>query len=469
MEQFFSDEIQEKIKYQAAAKSNNDLTLEDYIKILKNYRNLFLTELLNLKVTHPSGSADKFTADFYTDVINNHVTYISSCFDEIIGILEPLLFKTPLDNPEFREKFLLDLTDMNGVLPVLISKLTSLDIAKIRLKKYIETYCTGWSKIRNLSVSVPLFRARKKGRYSRDIHELYHVPFSKKNLLSNERFSSKSAPMLYLSETIEGTLHETKLKFEDANFALFFPKFSNFYNNYFFDIKNSVQAELNAVKLKELRCTVEYDNKYFTFSRQNALKYLGEFLLFQILHYPVYAENSNDIIPQYVIPQMIMELESLEKYFSGIVYHSASSICNRGIDAFGNRRDMNVCFYVPAAEDSTAEYNETYLNNFFTALWFQGDTPVRSFQEVSDLCEDVHKNIRTQVKNGYIMTDYSQYVIQIESHIESMKQIDANYMVSECGKVEATLFADFLNEIMPIVENPEAYNVLKYSDKNQHV
>ena len=62
------------------------------------------------------------------------------------------------------------------------------------------------------------------------------------------------------------------------------------------------------------------------------------------------------------------------------------------------------------------------------------------------------------------MSDYTGYLTNIEMHMEYMEKAVKNYAVSPEGQVETTLFYDFMEQIKPILKEPEKYNVLKWED-----
>ena len=429
MDEFFSDRFQGILKKRAASENNNAYTLNDYLAALYAYKKLFFEEL-NIKgnIVISSGSAkscDSFKKDMYQNILAEKLDWISNCFDEIISIL----------------------TDFNK---------SQLEL-KNRLKEYLDSRCTGWSVAGAMELSKPMFRARKTGKYKRHIHELYHVPFTKKNILSDERFSSTKKPMLYLSETIEGTLHEIHLKFDEANYAMFVPKYSNFYKQSAYDINNSIQSSLYAVHFMDLEGgRIEYANTQFTFSKRTINQYLAEFILYQILLFSVCdaCRGNTSKYPQYILPQTIMEIVT-EKNVPLIMYHSASEIRCRDYDQFYDQHDKNLCINIPEAE----EYNDQYLKNFFTAMWFQGDK-MRTIEEVIKLRKECGEIIQSH-SHTFNMNDYSLYLINIDSHMENMNKAVKNYEKSLEGQVEVTLFYDFLQQIMPIIKEPEKHGIVK--------
>ena len=433
MDEFFTDRFQGILKKRAASENKNAYTLTDYLATLNVYKELFFEELNvngnNVISSDSVESCDIFEKDMYQNILTEKLDWIANCFDEIINIL----------------------TDLNksGLEP------------KNRLKEYLKSRCTSWSVVGAIDLAKPMFRARKTGEYEQHIHELYHVPFTKKNILSDERFSSTKKPMLYLSETIEGTLHEIHLKFDEANYAMFLPKYSNFYGEIAYNINNSMQSTLNTIHLKALDgCKIEYDNNQFTFSKRTINQHLAEFILYQILLFPVCDEcrDNTSKYPQYILPQTIMEIVT-EKNIPLIMYHSANEISCRGYDQFYNQHDKNLCFNIPEAE----EYNDQYLENFFTAMWFQGDR-MRTIEETKKLRKECIEIVKSHY-HTFNMNDYSHYLASMGLHIKYMNRAVKNYEMSLEGQVEVTLFYDFMQQIKPIIKEPEKHGICKWKDK----
>ena len=432
MHDFFTNKFQNSLKKQAASQNNDACKIEDYLKTLDDYKRLFFDELSaegnNIIMSDCTECCDIFERDMYQNILDEKVDWLENCFDDIISMLKDY--------------------DENSL------------ETKNKLEKYLNTRCTSWSVSGAMELAKPMFRARRVGTYGRHIHELYHVPFTRTDLLSDERFSSKEKPMLYLSETIEGTLHETHLKFEEANYALFVPKFSDFYRSVSYNINNSMQTNLSLIFMDARQgCKMKYDNGFSTFSKRNIDRYLAEFVLYQILLFPVCDECRKDKAkyPQYILPQVIMEIMT-KRNMPGIIYHSANGICNRGYDQYKNQYDNNLCLNIPEAE----EYNEQYLNSFFTAVWFQGDS-IKTINEARKLRKECVEIARPQHQR-FIMSDYTGYLTNIEMHMEYMEKAVKNYAVSPEGQVETTLFYDFMEQIKPILKEPEKYNVLKWED-----
>ena len=103
-----------------------------------------------------------------------------------------------------------------------------------------------------MSYSNLLFRAREKGVYG--VNDFFHIPFNKRDLVSNNRFSISGQPMLYLGYSILTLEKELNIQIDNLSIAAFLPKYSTYYplkineigNEIFSEMVNSLLAIFNA-------------------------------------------------------------------------------------------------------------------------------------------------------------------------------------------------------------------------------
>lgn len=332
--------------------------------------------------------------------------------------------------------------------------------AFLKLKDFFENYCTNYSSINAIQMCDILFRGREVGSYDlADIHEYYHVPFSIKDKVGNQRFSVKGKPMLYLAKSIPTASRELKLDFEKINFALYFPKYSWVYGRSMYDFSNVIDVEINRAlaPLMDYGSKIEYDNQNFTFSKNNSNRTIGDGLLFQILTFPV--ENKKGVCNEYLLPQLCTEYFERKGYL-GFVYQSTKSAEMFQGAAKYSQRDYNYCFFVP--EEAINNYNEKLLSCFH-AVCIGGCERGKKFSDVIKAIADLKVELKEQNK-VYNMIDYSHLMHKIESHIEYMEQIKVgpkDYYDSEQGYVEIDLIYKLLSDVREIVNSPAAHGIAR--------
>lgn len=134
----------------------------------------------------------------------------------------------------------------------------------------------------------PLYRYRKLSKKTKicDLYELFHIPFDKRYLVGNERYSINGFPCLYLGDSIACCKEELKCNKESICVgASYIPRATFKY----YDL--SIKEKLNALS----------DDNDIT------KELLKKFLIVYVSSFQVKRLDYNmKFVPFYVIPQMIM-------------------------------------------------------------------------------------------------------------------------------------------------------------------
>ena len=283
------------------------------------------------------------------------------------------------------------------------------------MKSYISKRCRYFNVSGAMTFSKPFFRARKAGNYDgSNIHELFHVPFDKRYLIGNQRFSLTGIPLLYLAESLPLALREIGCDIKHANVALFLPKYSNYYHEGMYDITNPIFNNLITLEKKiELGCILTYDHDlHISFNKRDINEYLARFILAQCFHFPVQDEYSGSFIQEYVLPQLLMDVVNENKWV-GVAYQSCKQIAEEKRDKFSQFVDKNICFNVPY---ESSRYNEKMLADFYYATWCCGED-IKTYSELKRTIYDVKSLINNALEKGFNMNDYSSYIVDIQMHI----------------------------------------------------
>ncbi|MCK5599687.1 RES domain-containing protein [bacterium] len=148
-------------------------------------------------------------------------------------------------------------------------------------------------------VTGPLFRIRISSNYSLDICDLLHIPFEKRYLISNQRYSISGIPCLYLGSSMYVCWEEmARPNFNDIHCICLVPKetisildFSKTPLDYIkdFDLRN--RPSENGIPPEEIK----YAISYFIFFP----------LIISCCLIPQYRNST--FFPEYIIPQYLME------------------------------------------------------------------------------------------------------------------------------------------------------------------
>jgi hypothetical protein len=165
-----------------------------------------------------------------------------------------------------------------------------------------------------------------RGRKSQSLlskEDLYHIPFNKRFLISNQRYSLTGQPIFYFGLSVLDVLAELRVSvnsFEDVNFSSFVATDNSFK---IFDFTNPFQSEISAVDnilTSSPESKIDYNDSYFGINSTKHLKGFYKYILLCISSFKRTIENSN-FTEEYVIPQMLTEITRNNK-FDGILFPS---------------------------------------------------------------------------------------------------------------------------------------------------
>lgn len=427
---FFDNEYQKQLKNKSVDDNGFEYTLE-------KYRDLFLEDIVKIeKIKIPSNCNYCSSCIFYKPISNKLESYMNDFCNDI----------------HTKEKIIAIL--FNEVIDIYISALSkSRSAAMKKLEAYLSNRCNGFTYQDPIFFSRPYFRVRKTDNYDgSDIHELFHVPFNKRQRVGNMRFSLTGVPLLYLAESITLALREIDCNNKNYNAAIFLPKYSDYFKSSLYDAYNPFITNINTIQsLIDAGCDLSYNCQYnYLYTEYNIDSFLARFILSQCLHFT--AHNKGTFVPEYLLPQLLMDVIS-EKDWVGIKYQSCKDTNNESRDRYLHYIDENICFKVPY---SSTKYSDEMLSHFYYATWCNGEK-TKTYSELEKIIKEFNK-IRSEAnKKGYIMTDFASFQVYVESHITKMFDVIGKkaYLNRKSCRVEITLFYKLFEQLMPIIMEPE--------------
>lgn len=425
---FFSNSYQKQLKY-------DSFQLDSFTERLEYYRDTFLNqlqELVSISKCNCRPENNMFSNTDYIifceEVRNNfqeRISYIKGLFNSLIDIFQSTMDKSPF--------------------------------AMNKLESFIKENCTGYSSNNAAQFSDLLFRVRPTGEYDpSNICELYHIPFSRRELVSSQRFSVAGRPMLYLAKSVPTALAELNKSFDSLNYAIFFPIYSYFIKKGMYNITNSIDINLYIAEMNARRgAKNQFDNVTFTFSKRNADLILGDSIFFQILTFP--KKTDSGIIEEYVLPQLFTDhLEN--KGYTGLIYQSTKEIPEIRYGLEYKTFDYNYCFFIP--DNDSGDYNEKFLELFYSISIGNNERNI-TIEQTKLLINECQDKVKV---SDYLLDEYLNILISVNSYIESFERKHLNevkYYESELGKIESTLIFRFLQKIENVIANPQEYEIIK--------
>lgn len=433
---FFSNSYQKQLKSQS-------FRLYTFIERLEYYRDEFLKQLQELR------SIDKCDCRPENKMFSNP-DYITFC--EAV-------------RKDFQEKIDYIKSLFNSLIDIFQSTIDNSPTAKSKLELFIKENCTGYSSNNAAQFSDLLFRARPIGDYDpSNICELFHIPFSRRNLVSSQRFSVAGRPMLYLAKSVPTTLAELDQSFDSLNYALFFPIYSFFLKKGMYNITNSIDFNLYIEEMNVRReAKIQYDNSTFTFSKENANLILGDNIFFQLLTFPKKTES--EIIEEYVLPQLFTDhLEN--KGYTGLIYQSTKEIPEIRSGLEYTTFDYNYCFFIP--DNVSGDYNDKFLGYFHSMSIGNNERNI-TIEQTKLLITECLNKIK---ESDYLLDEYIILLGRVDSYIEKFKEVVFNgtkYYESELGKIESTLIFQFLRKIENVVTYPQEHDIIKKNEISRYL
>lgn len=284
-------------------------------------------------------------------------------------------------------------------------------------------------------------RARDKDGFDEtEIREYFHIPFSKRHYVGNQRFSISGHPMLYFGSSVFTVIKEMQKDLSDLGVAAFVPRLSAQPGTKLFSLTNHINSaiELSLPGMLDVG-SVSYDDPKLAPNRSTIKQDIYEVILMNVCTFPV--EFRGSFVAEYAIPQMLTTA-LIEHGYAGVVFPSTKDFSDlSGQHAFSSHH-LNLGLFVPY--DKQNESNEVLLSTF----WHTTVSP-RSVQlTVADLvkkCEDICRmsNISPHGSNDYIIP-----IAQLKLSLEYLERalIGGNgYYTTDFGQLELQLSMAMLN------------------------
>jgi hypothetical protein len=294
-----------------------------------------------------------------------------------------------------------------------------------------------------------LFRARPKGGFDeRDIKQYFHIPFSKRHLVGNQRFSVSGQPMLYFGSSALAITKELGRKIDELAIAGFLPSYSLYYSSKIFSLTNHIGdcIENSLPGIFSGGSSISYYDVHVAPNRQTISSDMRKAVLMHICTFP--AEFSGPFVPEYAIPQMLTTA-LLENGYAGLVFPSTKDYS----DLDGHHRfssyHMNLGVFVPY--DKTNDTNEALLKTFSVFTLDGSENFILTTKDIIDKANEIIEVNKKSTRNN---NDYIIPICNLELNIEYMNEskiFGTKYFETNIGKLELELFMKMLCHLEKLV------------------
>lgn len=410
---FFREEHQKKLK-------TSTFTNVRFENRLRKYKEIFIDGIHKMDSlsnctcisTYDNAELIEWT-DAFLNELKTSVQIINEAFDSIISIYDDFIIK-------------------------------SQKVASDSLWEYLNEKNLVSRNEHPISYTKLLFRGRVKSNFNEnDVNNYFHIPFSIRQLVGNQRFSVSGQPMLYFSSSVLAITKELESSVENLAIAGFLPDYSKYYHSKIFDLQNhlnnSIENTLPGILTTDLN--ISYYQNDINPNQATIAKDIHETVLMNICTFPVLVKGS--FISEYVIPQLLTSV-LLQENYTGIIFPSTKDFSNLTGNHRFSSHHLNIGIFVPYDDEN--DINEKLKGTFsnFLATTDYIDVTV---EEVMEKIEAIFKtNKASDVNNN----DYIIPVVKLELHLEYVKEskIDGvEYFNTDIGKAELRLYWEMLNFI----------------------
>lgn len=316
----------------------------------------------------------------------------------------------------------------------------------------------------------------------------YHIPFNKRFLIKNQRFSFSGIPLLYAGESLISTFYELGAKdLEDKGIAVATFNYDHLAyihldkdwqrirsRNKIFDITNSIYDLINDLfydaieKGKKIEPSGEIN-----FPKQTLRRAFRKFILSQVCTFPRKHHTDNQhFVEEYVLPQLLTEAVRQHKY-DGIIYPSTRFI-GKKIDFGKGWHNMifkaNLAMFTDYAPGKN--YDDTLLKTIVPhVINLSKINTVNAHELLANLKEAVLSVERFLLENTCLSEVRGRFIIQL-AHFEKkvrtyeLLTVDSKpYLDSYAGKVEAAYMKEYFHYVSKLIKQVYPEEFEKYMEK----
>ena len=287
---FFSDKYQRKImKY-------SQLQEEKFEDILDRYKKIFITKLnVIINITKPCSKHNKI---LNFELILSNIKNINDLSSELMSFFEGIkkTYKLWISGETFSA-----IHNFEELLKE--NKLLEEDDFSINEKIF--------------------FRGRNSLNKILNKYEMFHIPYDKRYLVGNQRFSLSGFPLLYLNSSLKGVLSELNIEEKDS-----YEKYA--FSSFHFNKKAKIYSLDNPFRIYFEKVSNNIDKviKEPSFSSEDLKKILLKLIIASVCLFEKRVSHKNQednginiFYEEYIIPQALTQVLKKNKY-NGILYPS---------------------------------------------------------------------------------------------------------------------------------------------------
>ncbi|MEE1257034.1 MAG: hypothetical protein UHN47_11030 [Lachnospiraceae bacterium] len=301
--------------------------------------------------------------------------------------------------------------------------------------------------LEDFSISFKEYDIFFKGRCTSDIltkWDMFHIPFNKRYLISNQRYSLTGQPIVYAGRSVVDIMEELEVNsLENLKLSTIQPSS----DMKVFDLRNNINADVEEIDLE-----LFFGDEQPRYEERNFFK----IILASICSFSRKQEQKNfSFCEEYVIPQLLAQIMKNNGYW-GIVYLSTKKFKNLSMRSADNPEEMEIIDYI-LQEDSYKENiaiftqideHHVYDKGLFEKLRISVPISVDKIEKISldDLHIIVKEIVATEQQNK--ITNAEMIVSSFERIYNKINISGKQYRDTEEGQLHMYHLYEALNQIL---------------------
>ena len=293
-----------------------------------------------------------------------------------------------------------------------------------------------------MSYSHLLYRARKIGDYSK-ITDFFHIPFDRRELVVNNRFSISGQPMIYFGNSIMTLTKELDLDVDNLSIAAFLPKYSIYYplnineveNSIFSIFVNSLPALFNAGS------NIKFNEKLYIIEMRRTI-------FCELLTFPCKIKGT--FVEEYVLPQLFTSL-LIDNNYKGVIFPSTKNFSEITNYHRFSKYNKNLALFIDYNENDN--YDLKLLNTFYYFVLDGSEKFEYTTNDIIQIFEKVinlHKKFSESVNNNDYILPIVNSKLYIE-YLEEPKINGINYFKTKEGRIELEFFYKLADKLFILI------------------
>lgn len=271
-------------------------------------------------------------------------------------------------------------------------------------------------------------------------YDMYHIPFNKRHLISNQRYSLTGQPIIYLGKSILDIVKELDI-LDILNLRISYVKFNKPLK--LFNGRNNLFENIADDPLKNLLPNTgsTYNQNIFY---KNILVWICSFK-------KRYVHNKNNFCEEYVIPQMLSQILK-EENINGVIYTSTKTFSDitiskkiklKNTNIYDSVYKENIALFTNYSRDS--EHDKNLSSNIYISH------PI-DIMHMQNITIDDITNMELQALS---LTKNQDKLKFIEQNIEWFSRVftdmeinGEDYFESSIGRLHMNILYNALNDIL---------------------